>query len=42
MISEKMTTALNQQLNKELYSSYLYLAMSAYFEDKNLQEWLLG
>ncbi|MBU0559100.1 MAG: ferritin [Bacteroidetes bacterium] len=37
MISAKMTDALNKQLNKELYSAYLYLAMSAYFEDKNLK-----
>ena len=36
MISEKMQVALNDQLNKELFSSYLYLAMAAYFEDQNL------
>lgn len=30
MLSEKMEEALNEQINKELYSSYLYLAMSAY------------
>jgi ferritin len=30
MISKKMTKALNEQLNKEFYSAYLYLAMSAY------------
>lgn len=36
MISEKMQVALNQQLNEELYSSYLYLSMAAYFEEKNL------
>ena len=36
MISEKMQEALNGQLNAELYSSYLYLAMSAYFQDINL------
>ena len=35
-ISKKMETALNKQLNEELYSSYLYLSMSAYFEDQNL------
>ena len=28
--------ALNKQIVEELYSSYLYLAMSAYFEDMNL------
>lgn len=30
MISEKMQDALNEQVNKEFYSAYLYLAMSAY------------
>jgi len=30
MLSEKMQDALNGQLNKEMYSAYLYLAMSAY------------
>jgi ferritin len=33
MISPKMETALNDQINAELYSSYLYLAMAAYFDD---------
>lgn len=32
MLSEKMTGALNGQINREMYSSYLYLSMSAYFE----------
>ncbi len=36
MISKKMQDALNLQLNKELFSSYLYLAMAAYFEEENL------
>jgi len=36
MLSPKLTDALNQQINEEYYSSYLYLAMAAYFEDKNL------
>lgn len=36
MLSKKMEEALNSQLNKELYSSYLYLSMAAYFEDLNL------
>jgi ferritin len=36
MISEKMQEALNGQMNAELYSSYLYLSMSAYFQDINL------
>jgi ferritin len=30
MLSEKMQEALNTQLNKELYSAYLYMSMSAY------------
>jgi len=36
MLSEKVQTALNNQLNAELYSSYLYLSMSAYFMHINL------
>ena len=30
MITKKMEAELNEQINKELYSSYLYLSMSAY------------
>ena len=30
MITKRMEEALNGQINKELYSAYLYLAMSAY------------
>ncbi len=30
MITKKMEEALNGQINKEIYSAYLYLAMSAY------------
>jgi ferritin len=36
MLSEKMQAALNDQINAELYSSYLYLSMAAYFEAENL------
>ena len=36
MISKIMQEAINDQIQKELYSSYLYLSMSAYFADKNL------
>lgn len=36
MISQKIVDALNGQLNKEIFSSYLYLSMSAYFDAKNL------
>ena len=37
MISEKMQDTLNDQVNKELYSAYLYLAMQAYFNSLNLK-----
>lgn len=30
MISNKMTKAINDQINAELYSAYLYMAMSSY------------
>ncbi|MFO8031555.1 MAG: ferritin [Desulfohalobiaceae bacterium] len=36
MLSAKMEEALNQQVNAELYSAYLYLSMSAYFSEVNL------
>lgn len=36
MIGNKMQAAINEQINKELFSSYLYLSMVAYFEGKNL------
>ena len=36
MISSAMQKAINEQINKELYSSYLYLAMAAHFENENL------
>ena len=36
MLSENLRTLLNDQINHEHYSSYLYLAMAAYFEAKNL------
>ena len=36
MLSEKMLESLNKQINAEFYSSYLYLAMAAYFEAENL------
>ena len=37
MLKEKIQKALNKQVNAELYSSYLYLAMAAYFETINLK-----
>ncbi len=36
MIGKAMQDAINEQINKELFSSYLYLSMAAYFENKNL------
>jgi ferritin len=36
MISKAMQDAINDQIQKELYSSYLYLSMAAYFEAQNL------
>ena len=36
MINPKVLDILNAQINKEFYSAYLYLAMSAYFDDKGL------
>jgi len=36
MISKKMNEVLNGQVNAELYSSYLYLAMSSWFSEKSL------
>jgi ferritin len=36
MIGKAMQDAINDQINKELYSSYLYLSMAAYFEEENL------
>lgn len=35
-ISKKMEEAFNAQINAEAFSAYLYLSMSAYFEDANL------
>jgi len=36
MFSKQMESALNDQINAEMYSAYLYLAMSAYFQSTNL------
>lgn len=37
MLLPEVEDALNEQLNRELYSSYLYLSMSVYFESVNLK-----
>ena len=36
MLNKKMQEAINSQINAEIYSSYLYLSMSAYFESISL------
>ena len=43
MLSKKMQDAFNDQINAELFSSYLYLAMSAHLEDatmKGMARWM--
>ena len=37
MIDKKLEEAFNEQINKELYSEYLYHAMKIYFQELNLQ-----
>jgi len=37
MIKDSVRDAINTQMNREFYSSYLYLAMAAYFESMNLK-----
>ncbi len=37
MIDARLEEEFNEQINKELYSEYLYLAMKAYFQELNLQ-----
>ncbi len=36
MLNKKITDLINSQINKEFYSSYLYLDISNYYYDKNL------
>ena len=36
MISKAMQDAINEQINKEMFSSYMYLSMAAYFENTGL------
>ncbi len=35
-MDKKLTEELNEQINNEIYSAYLYLSMSAYFEYEGL------
>ena len=37
MVQKAMEKALNDQINAELYSAYLYLSMAAYLESRNLK-----
>jgi len=37
IISNKMQKAINDQINAELWSAYMYLSMSAFFEAKGLK-----
>ncbi|MCD6239587.1 MAG: ferritin [Thermotogae bacterium] len=37
MISKKIEEAINKQINEEMFSSYLYLSMTAYFDSLNLK-----
>jgi ferritin len=36
VIGDRLTKELNKQINEEFASAYLYLAMGAYFDDKDL------
>ncbi len=36
MIDKRLEQAINEQINKEMFSAYLYLSMSAHFENENL------
>ncbi len=43
MLNKKIQDAFNDQINAELFSSYLYLAMAAHFEDtsmKGMARWM--
>lgn len=37
MLNKRVEEELNKQINEEMYSSYLYQSMAAYFESKNLK-----
>ena len=37
MLSERIQDALNRQINREFFSAYSYLALTAYFEDLDLK-----
>ncbi len=37
MVNKKIQDAINNQINAELYSAYLYLALAAHYEENNLK-----
>ncbi len=37
MLSKKMESVLNEQINREMYSAYLYMAMSNYMDGEGLK-----
>jgi len=37
MLSEKMVMKLNYQINRELYSAYLYLSMASYADSEGFK-----
>ena len=37
MLNEKVTKLLNEQINKEFYSAYLYLDMANFYQNKGLE-----
>lgn len=37
MLTKEVSALLNEQINKEFYSAYLYLAMSNYYTDEGLE-----
>lgn len=42
MISDKINEIINEQINKEFFSGYLYLSMSAYLKELGLFGFLHG
>jgi len=44
MLKEKMVQALNKQINEEMFSAYLYLSMSNWFDSiglKGFANWMM-
>ena len=37
MLNEKIISLMNEQINKEFYSAYLYLDFANYYESKGLE-----